>query len=113
MFGKKYNTATTDEMPTTQPLTAGCGRVVTVEELLAIADQFNEKRTTHEEDVYIAGFISGLQFGGVPSDKEVYGMDVTSFEENAYAWFAHDMMKDEMRMVIDILQGIIGDDDAE
>ena len=113
MFGKKYDTVTTDEMPTTQPLTAGCGRVATVEELLAIADQFSEKRITHDENMYIAGFISGLRFGGVPADKEVYGMDVTTFEENAYAWFVHDMTKNEISMIIDILQGIVGDDDAE
>lgn len=111
MFGKKYDTATTDEMPSS--FTAGCGRVATLDELFALADQFSEKDVTPEEDEYISGFMSGLQFGGVPSDKETYGMDVLAFEANAYAWFVQDRMKCELRMVSEIINKIIGDDDDE
>lgn len=111
MFGKKYDTATTDEMPAA--LTAGCGRIATVEEVEHLAERFNGKPVTDSEEAHISGFLAGMQFLNAPADSEVYGMDALDFEENAYGWFVQESAKADVRMVIDILEGFLGDDDGE
>lgn len=111
MFGKKYDTATTDEI--TSELTAGCGRAATDDELNNLAERFSCKPITLDEDAFISGYLAGLQFGSVPSDKETFGFDAFDYEENAFRWFVHDKMKDELRKVNTILSTILGDDDGE
>lgn len=113
MFGKKYDTATTDEMPVPKPLTAGCGRVASVEEVKALAERFGEKPVNTVEDAYISGFLCGMQFFNASADSEVYGMDALGFENNAFAWYIKERMKDELRKVGKIISGIVGDDDDE
>lgn len=111
MFGKKYDSVTIDEMPSA--LTAGCGRIATVEEVEHLAEKFCDKPVSNGEDVYISGFLSGLQFLNAPTDSEVYGMDALDFEENSYAWVVHEQAKEDMRAAIDILSEFLGDDDDE
>lgn len=113
MFGKKHDTATTDEMPTPQPITAGCGRVATEAEIDALLSQFHNKPVSREEKAFIFGFMTGLQFLVVPADCETYGMSAADYEENAFKWFLHDNMQDEVRQVISILSGFVGDDNGE
>ena len=43
----------------------------------------------------------------------MFGSDAHDFVENAFGWFVDDMMKDELRMVSFIINGILGDDDGE
>lgn len=111
MFGKKADTATTDEMPST--FTAGCGRIATDDEIEKLYDSFAGKPITRDKKAFILGFLNGLQFSSVPSDAEMFGRDAHDFVENAFGWFVDDMMKDELRMVNSIINGILGDDDGE
>lgn len=113
MFGKKYDTVTTDEMPAAQPLAAGCGRAATIKEVERLGERFSEKPVTPDEETYILGFCAGLQFLNAPADSEVYGMDALDFEANSYAWVIQDRMEDDVRVVIDILSNFLGDDDGE
>lgn len=111
MFGKKSDTATIDEMPST--FTAGCGRIATDDEIEKLYDSFFGKPITRDKKAFILGFLNGLQFSSVPSDAEMFGSDAHDFVENAFGWFVDDMMKDELRMVSSIINGILGDDDGE
>lgn len=111
MFGKKYDTATTDEMPSS--FTAGCGRIATDEEIEMLYKRFSEKPITSNNKAFIIGFLNGLQFSSVPSDAETFGFDAYDFVNNAFGWFLDDLMKDELRAVSDIINKIIGDDDDE
>lgn len=112
MFGKKYDTATTDEMPSA--ITAGCGVVLDDAQVEKIIEEhFSDGMSTFEY-YFFQGFIGGLSFAGVPKDKETFGMNPREYANNFLALsVSHECEATLRECAESILASLDGDGDDE
>lgn len=112
MFGKKYDTTTTDEMPS--DITAGCGVVLDDAQVKKIVEEhFSDCMSTFEY-YFFQGFIVGLSFAGVPKDRETFGLNPREYANNFLApSIRHECEATLRECAESILASLDGDGDDE